>query len=192
MIRFYNGRVLEGLAVTENEVWTDGDVIAYVGPKKDETPPFERERYYKILEEILLPAVREIDSSDEKFQGKLEIFLTCRALAGHLRRLYPKDNRGKFLEEASLRLINRTHLTVLNYAETMMMLNSLPPILSLPYPIVADVQQNCVSFVRQIMENQRVSLQWEEFVDMGNYLELLLAFNRDEGLRTSVLPVPSP
>ncbi len=147
-------------------------VESYVQP-----PPFERERYYKILEEILLPAVREIDSSDEKFQGKLEMFLTCRALAGHLRRLYPKDNRGKFLEEASLRLINRTHLTALTYAETMMMLNSLPPILSLPYEVVEEIQENCVSFVRQIMDNLRENSQWEEFVEMGNYLELLMAFN---------------
>ena len=145
-------------------------VESYVQP-----PPFERERYYKILEEILLPAVREIDSSDEKFQGKLEMFLTCRALAGHLRRLYPKDNRGKFLEEASLRLINRTHATASTYAETMMMFNSLPPILSLPYSIVEAIRENCVSFVRQIMENFQRNSQWEDFVELGNYLELLLA-----------------
>ena len=43
MIRFYNGRVLEGLAVTENEVWIDGDAIAYVGPAREETPAFDRE-----------------------------------------------------------------------------------------------------------------------------------------------------
>ena len=43
MIRFYNGRVLEGLTITENEVWTDGDRIAYVGPAREEAPVFERE-----------------------------------------------------------------------------------------------------------------------------------------------------
>ena len=148
-------------------------VESYVQP-----PPFERERYYKILEEILLPLVRKIDSEDENFQSKLEMFLTCRALAGHLRRLYPKDNRGKFLEEASLRLTNRTHATALTYAETMMMFNSLPPILSLPYEVVEAIRENCVSFVRQIMENFQRNLQWEEFVEMGNYLELLLAVRR--------------
>ena len=144
-------------------------VESYVQP-----PPFERERYYKILEETLLPLVRAMEP-DENFQGKLEMFLTCRALAGHLRRLYPKDNRGKFLEEAALRLINRTHSTALTYAETMMMLNSLPPILSLDYPVVEEIRENCVSFVRQIMDNLRINSQWEEFVELGNYLELLLA-----------------
>ncbi len=43
MIRFYNGKILEGLTVTENEVWVDGPAIAYVGPKKDDMPAFERE-----------------------------------------------------------------------------------------------------------------------------------------------------
>lgn len=156
----------------------DDEILKYQGLRVEsyvQPPPFERERYYKILEEILLPLVRKIDSEDENFQGKLEMFLTCRALAGHLRRLYPKDNRGKFMEEASLRLINRTHSTALTYAETIMMLNSLPPILSLPYEVVAEIRENCVSFVRQIMDNMHKNSQWEEFVELGNYLELLLA-----------------
>lgn len=43
MIRFYNGKVLESGLVTENEVWVDSAKIAYVGPKKDEMPAFERQ-----------------------------------------------------------------------------------------------------------------------------------------------------
>lgn len=156
----------------------DDDILNYQGARVEnyvQPPPFEREKYFKLLEELLLPLVRAMDS-DENFQGKLETFLTCRALAGLLKRNSPKDNRGKFLEETSLRLINRTYSTELNYAETMMMLNSLPQILNLPYPIVEEIQQNCVSFVRQIMDNFHRNLQWEEFVEMGNYLELLMSF----------------
>ena len=46
MIRFYNGRVLTldgGFDVTEDEVWTDGDKICYVGPAKADMPAFERQ-----------------------------------------------------------------------------------------------------------------------------------------------------
>ena len=35
MIRFFNGRTLtmaDGVSVTTDEVWTDGDKIAYIGP----------------------------------------------------------------------------------------------------------------------------------------------------------------
>ncbi|MBR1497171.1 MAG: amidohydrolase, partial [Oscillospiraceae bacterium] len=46
MIRFFNGRLLSmdgGLDITEDEVWTDGDKICYVGPQKDELPAFGRQ-----------------------------------------------------------------------------------------------------------------------------------------------------
>ena len=43
MIRFYNGLVLEDGAVTENEVWTDGAEIVYVGSAREDAPAFDRE-----------------------------------------------------------------------------------------------------------------------------------------------------
>ena len=46
MIRFFNGRTLtmaHGVTVTTDEVWTDGDKIAYVGPAPETLPAFERE-----------------------------------------------------------------------------------------------------------------------------------------------------
>ena len=46
MIRFFNGRTLtmaHGVTVTTDEVWTDGDKIAYVGPTPETLPAFARE-----------------------------------------------------------------------------------------------------------------------------------------------------
>ena len=46
MIRFYNGRVMtfsDGVKISGDEVWTDGERIAYVGPEKPDRPAFERE-----------------------------------------------------------------------------------------------------------------------------------------------------
>jgi len=161
----------------------DDSILNYQGARIEiynQPPPFEREQYYKLLEETLLPVIRSSES-DENFQGKLETFMTCRALAGNLKQSAPKDSRGKFMEEAALRVINRTHATEMNYAEIMMMMSALPPILRLPYDIVNEIRQNCISFVRQIMDNLRQNSQWEEFVDMGNYLEMLMAFDREVG-----------
>ncbi len=56
MIRFYNGRVLEGGAVTENEVWTDGARIAYVGPARADKPAFERE--IDLRGDLLMPGFK--------------------------------------------------------------------------------------------------------------------------------------
>ena len=113
---------------------------------------------------------------DEFFDGKLELFLTCRALAGILRRSFPKDSRGRFMEEAALRALRRTHFTKMTYAEIMMMLDSLPHILALPYPIVEDIWQNCMNFTRQVMGDLRAASRWQSFVGMSNYLDLLMAF----------------
>ena len=46
MIRFYNGRLLTmngSMEITNDEVWTDGTQICYVGPAKQEMPAFERQ-----------------------------------------------------------------------------------------------------------------------------------------------------
>ncbi|MBQ6041934.1 MAG: amidohydrolase [Oscillospiraceae bacterium] len=46
MIRFYNARILtmaDGCEITEGELWTDGDVISYIGETPAELPAFERE-----------------------------------------------------------------------------------------------------------------------------------------------------
>lgn len=141
-------------------------------------PPksFDREDYFQTLEKILLPAARA-DTPEEFFAGKLETFLTCRALAGIFRRSYPKDTRGRFMEEAALRAINRTHFTRMTFAEIMMMLNALPQILVLPYPIVAKVHQNCLNFVRQLLSDYQRAARWDRFVETENYFELLAAFN---------------
>lgn len=59
MIRFYNGRVLSfinGTEITNDEVWTDGGSICYVGPEKTEMPQFERE--VDLKGDLLLPGFK--------------------------------------------------------------------------------------------------------------------------------------
>ena len=166
-----------------NDVEDDG-ILSYLKIRTENYKPpkaFERESYFKTLEGILLPASRS-DVPPEYFEGKLETFLTCRALASILRRAFPHDNRGAFMEEAALRAINRTHFARTSLAEILMMINSLPPILALPYPIVDEIRKNCMSFVRQLMGDLRMNLRWEAFVEMGNYFDLLAAF----GAKTEV------
>lgn len=160
-----------------NDTEDDG-ILSYRQIREEQhTPPknFEREDYFKALEEILLPASRS-DVPPEYFEGKLETFLTCRALATVLRRAFPKDSRGAFWEESALRAISRTQLVKTSLTEVMMIINSLPPILALPYPVVDEIRQNCMNFVRYIMGDLRRNLRWEAFVEMGNYFDLLAAF----------------
>ena len=60
MIRFYNGRVLRfdgGVHVTDDEVWTDGGVISYVGEKREDSPAFERE--VDLRGDMLIPGFKD-------------------------------------------------------------------------------------------------------------------------------------
>ena len=60
MIRFYNGKLLtmeHGLQITEDELWTDGSRIAYIGPAKDEHPVFERE--IDLKGNLLMPGFKD-------------------------------------------------------------------------------------------------------------------------------------
>ena len=59
MIRFYNGRVLTlagGMAATSDEVWTDAERIAYVGPARADAPAFRRE--IDLRGDLLLPGFK--------------------------------------------------------------------------------------------------------------------------------------
>lgn len=57
MIRFYNGHVLEGTEVTENEVWVNGSEISYVGPKRDDMPAFDRQ--IDLRGDLLMPGFKD-------------------------------------------------------------------------------------------------------------------------------------
>ena len=59
MIRFYNGKVMRfggGLRLTDEEVWTDGKRIVYVGAPKSEMPEFERQ--IDLRGDVLMPGFK--------------------------------------------------------------------------------------------------------------------------------------
>ena len=155
----------------------DEGILNYRSLRADSVKPpaFDAEGYYKALEGNLSRAVHA-NTPPEFFEDKLETFLTCRALASMLRRLFPNDKRGSEFEEAALQAINRAHVTRLTLAEVMLTLDALPPILALPYPAVEEIRKNCIDFLKQLMTDLRRNSRWEAFVEMNRYLELLMAF----------------
>ena len=59
MIRFYNGKVLRfspDMRITDEEVWTDGKVISYIGPVRDDMPVFERQ--IDLKGDLLMPGFK--------------------------------------------------------------------------------------------------------------------------------------
>lgn len=59
MIRFYNGKVMKfgsEITLTDEEVWTDGENISYVGPAPEEYPEFERQ--IDLKGDVLMPGFK--------------------------------------------------------------------------------------------------------------------------------------
>ena len=60
MIRFYNGKLLAlggSFDVTADEVWVEGDKIAYVGPARADAPAFQRE--IDLRGDLLMPGFKD-------------------------------------------------------------------------------------------------------------------------------------
>ena len=94
MIRFYNGKVLAmsgSLDVTEDEVWTDGAKICYVGPAKAEAPAFERE--INLQGNLLMPGFKNAHTHSA--------MTFCRSLADDVP-LWPWLSEQIFPPEAKL------------------------------------------------------------------------------------------
>lgn len=80
----------------------------------------------------------------EFYEGKMETFLTCRALASYLQTKFPDNTRIKFLEKASLHAILKSLSREVSIADMNLLIRDLPNLLTLPYPIVNDLQRACM------------------------------------------------
>ena len=77
----------------------------------------------------------------EFYAGKIETFLTCRAVAAYLQTKLPNDVPLKFFEEASLKATLRTLASgSLTFADARLLIRELPKLLRLPYPVVNDLR----------------------------------------------------
>ncbi|MCR5834327.1 MAG: glycosyltransferase family 92 protein [Selenomonadaceae bacterium] len=167
----------------------DDSIIGYRDTRAHNYIPkekFNREKCFAELEKILLFATRK-NVPKEFFEGKLEMFLTCRALAEVLRFNFPRDKRGRSLENLALRALNRTFENKITLAEIMLMFDALPHILTLPYDVVDEIYKNCINLINQLIKMFYNGKKWQNFVDMQKYLDLMKAFGRQRSIAKTKL-----
>lgn len=146
-------------------------------------PKIDHERLVTVLMENLSPLFDE-NLSDEFFIGKMETFLTCRALATYLKENALGQKRGELLEQLILKAIHSTMLTNVSVGDTEMLLSELPNILPLNYPVVENIRQGCIEIIPQIQKIIRKSIDspekmsmWKEFFEFDNLLRMLKVFD---------------
>ena len=116
------------------------------------------------------------------FAGKLETYLTCRALAVHLREKLFDETAGRFFEEAALNAVYKTLFTQVTIQEVRLLLSEMPKILALDYPAVKNICSACLQLIPQIMDIFRVydPNAWREFVNLEYVRTLLETFDAEK------------
>lgn len=116
------------------EVFDDG-ILKYRDERaKIYQPPKARsaEELIKALEKILSPTL-SADTSSEFYTGKMETFLTCRAVAAYL--------NEKTYEEAALKAIVKAMENSPSTADKQLFQRELPSLLKLSYPVIEELRK---------------------------------------------------
>ena len=123
--------------------------------------------------------------SPEFFVGKMETFLTCRAVAAHLTDTKTIDEReGKFFEDLALQAIHRTLSVGLNFSDAQLLISELPNILIRNYPVVEDIRNICLKIIPSMIETIRLNITgipqfylWRDIYELETILNLLKVFD---------------
>ena len=157
-----------------NEVFDDG-ILKYRAARADsfvfETDAERLRRVEKALIEILTQC-SPFDAPAEFFIGKLETFLTCRALAEK----FGTKIGNKTAEEYALVWIYQAFNKdrVLTYADLQLFLNVLPELLARPFPLCKKIFRVFASRIVPVMcETARNFQTWESYKELRLLQRLL-------------------
>ncbi len=142
-----------------NEEFDDGILRYRDARAKIYQPPKPRsdEVLIKALKRNLLPIFKD-ETPPEFYVGKMETFLTCRAVAAYLQTRLPE---AKFYETASLNAVLKS-LDRLSMAENYILIRELPNLLSLPYPVVRDLREEVSKRIPLIIESLNLARAFGE------------------------------
>ena len=170
----------------ENNRVFDDSILAYRDTRMAMENSTIKNIDYEKLSAALIKNITPIigDNLDSKnFEGKMETFLTCRALASFLKGNVLDNARGEFAEKLSLQAIFNASLTDLSFDEAGLLLSELPNLLRFDYPVVKDIIQSCMEIIiqiknmieSQITDNTKFD-QWKIVNDYDDLLILLQGF----------------
>ena len=158
-----------------NDVFDDG-ILHY---RDERAKTFQRpdksraaERLLNALTVNLSPTL--LSTPSQKFYaGKMETFLTCRALAEFLKTQLADESTAKFFEEAALKAILKSAVTGMSFADAQLFIRELPNLLTLPYPAVEEIRAVAVQIISQLMHVFHLNNYWKDFVELDYILRLL-------------------
>ena len=130
------------------------------------------ERLFDALAKNLSPTLVPTTPQDF-YAGKVEMFLTCRAVAAYLRTRLTDETPAKFFEEASLKALLKAVKVGTSFADVRLLLSELANLLSLPYPVVGELRGACLHIIPQMMQVMRLNNNWLYYVELDHLQSLL-------------------
>ena len=129
------------------------------------------ERLLSALVQNLSPTL--LPTTPQKFYtGKMETFLTCRAVAAYLKKNFADESSAKFFEEAALKAILNS-IKKMSLTDAQLLLRELPNLLTLPYPAVKELHAAALQIVLQLMNVMHMNLRWRNYNELNYILRLL-------------------
>ena len=114
-------------------------------------------------------------------KGKIENFLTCRAVLNYLKNVGAiAENQKNILEESILNAIFKTWATNLKLYEARLLISELPSIFPLDYPIMKDIREAYRDVLNKFKHFFQMRRQYSEFADMDYLLKMLRLFNNHD------------
>ena len=160
-----------------NEEFDDGILKYRAERMKTYQPPDKShadERLFNALTKNLSPIL--VPSTPKDFyRGKMETFLTCRAVAAYLQTKLTDSVVAKDLEEAALKATLRA-IQGMTLADARLFLRELPKLLSLPYPAVKDIRKAALNIIPQLMNVMHLNRMWRDFAELNYTQDLLKIF----------------
>ncbi len=147
--------------------YRDERAKVYRPPDKSHTDERLLSALAKNLSPMILPIV-----PPNFYAGKMETFLTCRAVSTYLRGKFPNEERLKILENAALMAILKS-ASKMDLADARLFLRELPKLLRLPYPVVNDLRAVALQILPQIMTVMHLSNLWKDYAELDYIQDLL-------------------
>ena len=157
-----------------NDEFDDGILKYRAARAKNFRPPDKRRAAERLLNALMMNLSPTLlpNTPPDFYRGKLETFLTCRAVASYLQTRLTDSAPAKFFEEAALKAIPRAFYGM-NLADARLFLRELPALLSLKYPAVDEVRRATLQIIPQLKNAFHMNYMYRDYVET-DYLQDLL------------------
>ena len=159
-----------------------GGGIASLLPRKQINP----QRLFNALVSNLITTT-VISTPNNFYDNKIDNFLTCLNLSRYLRGKLFDDNGAKFFEELSLNALLKSLHNRVSINDILLMLDEMPKILSMNYPIVEKIRATEVELINSLNNNLMTMIKkdidlrfWKLICRLKKSADMLNTFNAYE------------